>query len=195
MSRHQRGAALLLVMWLILLLSGLVAGYAAAARIESLQGNGLARGTEAREAARAGVEYAAARLLDADPARRWASDGRDNRFAFDGAQVEIGSGGIVVAPVGDVIDRQAELPESRDKGRGELQIDDAVAGSFSVVTIARGLTKQFAGGDPACRERHIGDDFSDESGGVGQRSAALDPALLPAAAPTQAVARSPAVIR
>ena len=89
MSRVPRGAALLLVMWLILLLSGLVAGYAMAARIESMQGNGLARGTTAREAARAGVEYAAARLLDADPARRWASDGRDNRFAFDGAQVEI----------------------------------------------------------------------------------------------------------
>ena len=86
---RQRGAALLLVMWLILLLSGLVAVYAVAARIESMQGNGLARGTAAREAARAGVEYAAARLLDPDPAERWASDGRNYRFAFDAAQVEI----------------------------------------------------------------------------------------------------------
>ena len=89
MSRVPRGAALLLVMWLILLLSGLVAGYAMAARIESMQGNGLARGTTAREAARAGVEYATARMLDPDPERRWAADGRDYRFAFDGAQVEI----------------------------------------------------------------------------------------------------------
>ena len=89
MSRRQRGAALLLVMWLILLLSGLVAGYAAAARIESMQGNGLARSTAAAEAARAGVEYAAARLLDPDPARRWAADGRMYRFPFDGAQVEV----------------------------------------------------------------------------------------------------------
>lgn len=89
MSHRQRGAALLLVMWLILLLSGLVAGYAAAARIESMQGNGLARGTASTEAARAGVEYAASRLLDPDPARRWASDGRSYRFAFDGAQVEV----------------------------------------------------------------------------------------------------------
>ena len=87
MSRVPRGAALLLVMWLILLLSGLVAGYAMAARIESMQGNGLARGTTAREAARAGVEYATARMLDPDPERRWAADGRDYRFAFDGAQV------------------------------------------------------------------------------------------------------------
>jgi len=88
-NRRQRGAALLLVMWLILLLAGLVAGYAAAARIESMQGNGLARGAAAGEAARAGVEYAAARLLDPDPARRWASDGRDYRFGFDRAQLEV----------------------------------------------------------------------------------------------------------
>ncbi|QDA56898.1 general secretion pathway protein GspK [Thermomonas aquatica] len=89
MSRIPRGAALLLVMWLILLLSGLVAGYAVAARIESMQGNGLARGIAAREAARAGVEYAAARMLDPDPARRWAADGRDYRFPFDAAQVVV----------------------------------------------------------------------------------------------------------
>jgi general secretion pathway protein K len=89
MSHRQRGAALLLVMWLILLLSGLVAGYAAAARIESMRGNGLARGTASAEAARAGVEYAASRLLDPDPARRWASDGRSYRFAFDGAQIDV----------------------------------------------------------------------------------------------------------
>ena len=74
MTRLQRGAALLLVMWLILLLSGMVAGFAMAARIESMQGNGLARGAAAREAARAGVEYATARMLDPDPARRWAAD-------------------------------------------------------------------------------------------------------------------------
>ncbi len=87
--RHQRGAALLLVMWLILLLSGLVAGYAMSARIESMQGNGLARSVAAREAARAGVEYAVSRLLVNDPAQRWVPDGRSQNLVFDGAQVEI----------------------------------------------------------------------------------------------------------
>lgn len=87
--RRQRGAALLLVMWLILLLSGLVAGYAMSARIESMQGNGLARSVAAREAARAGVEYAVARMLDADPAQRWVPDGRDYRLQFDGAQLQV----------------------------------------------------------------------------------------------------------
>jgi general secretion pathway protein K len=87
--RSQHGAALLLVMWMILLLSGLVAGYAMSARIESMQGNGLARSVAAREVARAGVEYAVSRLLDADPAQRWVPDGRAYRFSFDGAQLEV----------------------------------------------------------------------------------------------------------
>ena len=87
--RLLQGAALLLVMWLILLLSGLVAGYAMSARIESMQGNGLARSVAAREAARAGVEYAVSRMLDGDPRQRWEADGRDYRFAFDGVQVEV----------------------------------------------------------------------------------------------------------
>lgn len=86
---RQRGAALLLVMWVVLLLAGLVAGYAMASRIESMQGNGVARGLVAGEAARAGVEYAASRMLDADPARRWAADGRAYRFEFDGIPVEV----------------------------------------------------------------------------------------------------------
>ena len=88
MSR-QRGAALLLVMWLVLLLAGLVAGYAMASRIESLQGAGVARGLVASEAARAGIEFAASRMLETDPARRWAADGRAYRLDFDGIPVEV----------------------------------------------------------------------------------------------------------
>ena len=88
-TRRQRGAALLLVMWLILLLSGLVAGYAMSARIESMQGNGLARSVAAREAARAGIEFAVSRMLDADPTKRWVPDGRGYQFVFDGAQLDV----------------------------------------------------------------------------------------------------------
>lgn len=89
MNRRHGGAALLLVMWLILLLSGLVAGYAMAARIESLQGNGLARGLAAREAARAGIEIAVSRLTHPDPGMRWHADGRGNQIRFDGAVVDV----------------------------------------------------------------------------------------------------------
>ncbi len=89
MNRHARGAALLLVMWLVLLLSGLVAGYAAAARIESLQGNGLARAVLAREAARAGLEHAMARIQDPDPQRRWPPDGSPRQMTFEGAVIDV----------------------------------------------------------------------------------------------------------
>ena len=88
-QQAARGAALLLVLWLVLLLAGLVAGYALTARVESLQGNGVARSLIAREAARAGVEYAAARMLEQDPARRWAVDGRPYSFNFEGAPVTV----------------------------------------------------------------------------------------------------------
>ncbi len=85
--KPARGAALLLVLWLVLLLSGLVASYALNARVESLQGNGAARALVAQEAARAGVEYAVARMLDPDQARRFAVDGRAQQFEFDGVPV------------------------------------------------------------------------------------------------------------
>ena len=88
MSR-SRGAALLLVMWLVLLLSGLVASYAMSARIESLQGNGAARGVVAGEAARAGVEYAVSRLMEQDPKQRWAADGRGYPLSFGPTKVMI----------------------------------------------------------------------------------------------------------
>lgn len=86
---RNRGAALLLVMWLVLLLGGLVAGYAMSARIESLQGNGAARGVVAGEAARAGVEYAVSRLLEQDPGQRWAADGRAYTLPFGRAEVVV----------------------------------------------------------------------------------------------------------
>ena len=86
---RPRGAALLLVMWLVLLLSGLVAGYAMSARIESLQGNGAARGVVAGEAARAGVEVAVSRLLQQDPKQRWVADGRAYRQPFGRTLLEI----------------------------------------------------------------------------------------------------------
>jgi general secretion pathway protein K len=86
---RQRGAALLLVMWLVLLLSGLVAAYAMSARIESLQGNGAARGVVAGEAARAGVELAVSRLLEQDPKQRWAADGRAYKLPFGNAEVSV----------------------------------------------------------------------------------------------------------
>ena len=84
-----RGAALLLVLWLIALLTALVGAFALVARIESLQGKVLSGGVETQELARAGIEYALVRVADPEPATRWLPDGRPYRWSFAGAELEI----------------------------------------------------------------------------------------------------------
>lgn len=86
---HQRGAALLLVLWMITLLTGLVGGFALAARIEALQGRVLVSGVAASNAARAGVEYAMTRVSHPDPRRQWRPDGRTHAWDYAGAEVEV----------------------------------------------------------------------------------------------------------
>src|SRR5688572_1542183 len=54
-SHRSRGAALLLVLWLITLLTALVGGFALAARIEAMQGRVLVSGLVADNVARAGI--------------------------------------------------------------------------------------------------------------------------------------------
>ena len=89
MTRAKRGAALLLVMWMLLLMSGLIAVFALGTRTEALQGSALRQQVAARLAAEAGIELASLRLVETDPAARWVPDGRPQRFEFDGLQVEV----------------------------------------------------------------------------------------------------------
>ena len=84
-----RGAALLLVLWLIALLTALVGGFAMAARMEHLQGQVLSRGVVATQAARAGFEYALVRVGKEDARQRWVADGRPYRWTFGDAVDEI----------------------------------------------------------------------------------------------------------
>jgi general secretion pathway protein K len=88
-SRGARGAALLLVLWLIALLTALIGAFALTAKVEGLQGRVLHRGVIAGEAARAGLEYALVRVADPDPRRQWHPDGRPYRWTFGDAQVEV----------------------------------------------------------------------------------------------------------
>lgn len=88
MSR-SRGAALVLVLWLIALLTALVGAFALSARVEHLQQRVLDDGARGQERARAGLEYALTRL-SADPQRApWRADGRLYRWQFDDATIEI----------------------------------------------------------------------------------------------------------
>ncbi len=74
--RHARGVALILVLWLLVLLTAVIGGFAGSARIESLQAHQLRSDVVARQAARAGIEYAALRMNYGDVDRRWMPDGR-----------------------------------------------------------------------------------------------------------------------
>lgn len=84
-----RGAALLLVLWLLVLLTGLISVFALTARTEGLQGRYLQRSTATRLAAEAGIEVAALHLQGVDPAQRWVPDGRPNDFRFEGQQIRV----------------------------------------------------------------------------------------------------------
>ncbi|MFD0739094.1 general secretion pathway protein GspK [Lysobacter koreensis] len=87
--RVQRGAALLLVLWLIALLTALVGGFALTARVEQMQGRVLVRGLAAQNAARAGIEYALSRAVQTDPRRQWRADGRPYQWRYADAAVEV----------------------------------------------------------------------------------------------------------
>jgi general secretion pathway protein K len=84
-----RGAALLLVLWLIVLLSALVGAFALTARVEGLQGRVLYHGIVAGEAARAGLEYAMTRIDHADPRLQWLPDAREHRWRFEDAALTV----------------------------------------------------------------------------------------------------------
>lgn len=86
---RQRGAALMLVLWLVMLMTALVGAFAVTARIEHLQGRVQRDGAVAGEAARAGVEYALDRVADPDPASRWQPDGREYDWRFGDADVRV----------------------------------------------------------------------------------------------------------
>lgn len=90
MSRGPvRGAALVLVLWLIVLLTAVVGGYALLGRTGHLQGRTETRQLQGDAAARAGLEYAVWRLNHPDPTLRWHPDGRAYHWRYGGAELEL----------------------------------------------------------------------------------------------------------
>ena len=85
----QRGAALLLVMWLVALLASLIGAFALTARIERLQERVLSRGAVAGEAARAGLEWSLVQIDNPDARQRWIPDGRTYHWHYDGIPVDV----------------------------------------------------------------------------------------------------------
>ncbi|MBS0571395.1 MAG: general secretion pathway protein GspK [Proteobacteria bacterium] len=86
---HQRGVALILVIWVIALMGVLLGSFALIARTENFESRHLFDGTTARYAAQAGIERAVYELRNPDISQRWVGDGRPYDFEFDGAQVQV----------------------------------------------------------------------------------------------------------
>lgn len=85
----QRGAALLVVLWVLALLATLLAGVASLVHLQNRQAlwqNQQARGIAAAEA---GVALAVEGLTRRDPRSRWPGDGRVQTQRFDDAQLRI----------------------------------------------------------------------------------------------------------
>jgi general secretion pathway protein K len=89
MRRHERGTALLLVLWATILLAALLAGVAAASRSHSQAALYGAEHARAELAAEAGLAQAIAGLRAPDQQHQWVPDGRPYTFAFDGAKVTV----------------------------------------------------------------------------------------------------------
>src|SRR5690606_41902704 len=87
--RPAGGAALVLVLWLIVLLTAVVGGYVLTARTGGLQGQVELRQLQGDAAARAGIEYAMWRLNHPDPALRWHPDGRAYPWQYGEAAAEV----------------------------------------------------------------------------------------------------------
>ena len=102
----MRGAALLLVLWLVALLTALLGAYALTARIEALQGRVGSRGAMAQEIARAGMEYALVRVADRNPETHWQPNGRAYAWRFDGHDVQV----RIIDETGKVDLNQADVP-------------------------------------------------------------------------------------
>ncbi|KAB7765500.1 general secretion pathway protein GspK [Xanthomonas maliensis] len=87
--KRTRGAALVLVLWLIALLTAMIGAFALTARVEAFQGSTLRNGGQAQEYARSGLEYALMRLRSNDAQTRWRADGRRYRWRMGEATVDI----------------------------------------------------------------------------------------------------------
>ncbi len=87
--QSQRGVALLIVIWLMILMIGIIAVFALGSRAEGLQGRQVRLGAQLEYAAESGIEVAMIRMLANDPRKRFIPDGRSNSFAFDGIPITV----------------------------------------------------------------------------------------------------------
>ncbi len=87
--KMQRGIALVLVLWVLLLLTIITGVFALMARMDRLEANTLLAGTQARLSAEAAINLAVLALRDPEDETRMLADGRVYAVDIDGVQVEV----------------------------------------------------------------------------------------------------------
>ncbi len=85
----QRGVALVIVLWVLVLITITTGAFTVLARTENLQAYQLLSGTKARYAAEAGLNLAVMKVRDPNELTRWVADGRSYFWEFAGMQLEI----------------------------------------------------------------------------------------------------------
>jgi len=124
---RQRGAALLIVLWMLLLMSLLAAAFVATTRSDLAIARNDVESARASALADAGITRAALALGDGNPVLRWRVDGTPYRWAFGGGTITVtivGEGGKI-----DLNAAPLEVIESlfRHAGAGAAAADLAQA--------------------------------------------------------------------
>ncbi|TDJ33012.1 MAG: general secretion pathway protein GspK [Gammaproteobacteria bacterium] len=86
---NERGVALVIVLWLVVLLTVLAGTFAVASRTNNLLTRNLYNTAQARLAAEAGLHMAVFELTNPDNEKRWKADGHPHSVEFGGAVLEI----------------------------------------------------------------------------------------------------------
>ena len=117
--KHQRGVALLLVLWVLALLSLLLGGLAGWVQLQTRQAAWHRQHTQAALAAEAGVALVMQALADPAQRKQWVADGREVPLMFDDAHLRVGL--------------RSE--------RGKLYLNSAEPSDFARVALACGATQ------------------------------------------------------
>lgn len=86
---RQKGIALVMVLWILLLVTISTGAYTLMARMDQLEAHSVLWGTQARFAAEAGMNMAVLALRDPDTLARLTPDGRPFTVQYRGATVEV----------------------------------------------------------------------------------------------------------
>jgi general secretion pathway protein K len=89
LRRKERGFALLLVLWSLILLGLIAASFVRETRVGTTLARNVMENAKAEALAEAGIRRAMLSLIDSDPATAWRADGRVYRFALGEGSIKV----------------------------------------------------------------------------------------------------------